>query len=345
MGTQFYWFFDAAVIVIMAVLLFNGMRKGFVSVILEIAALVVAFVVALPVSEIAAKAVYDSMIEKAVTEEINDQLSSVIDTSTLSQLKSLDMGKAKLNGKPLSEIDISPDSAGKARLDMTKLDLSETGIDKLDLSAFGITEDMELSAMNLGYMEFTSEDLDKYGKDRAVLGSILAENLSGGSAFSSISATMNSMEEALPSFMSGITESVTSGESSVKRRIVLCILEADTENFAQTITDDIVKPIVLVPARALIFTVIFVIILIILTLLSKLLKGINKIPIIGGVNKLLGAAAGVVQGLIVVFLICIFTQLIISLTGNDLMVINTMTIDETSIFRKIYYFEFLDFMA
>ncbi|MCM1298311.1 MAG: CvpA family protein [Firmicutes bacterium] len=345
MGTQFYWFFDAAVIVILIVFLFNGIRKGFLSVILGLVAMIAAFAVALPVSEIAAKAVYDSVVEKAVNEEINNQLSSVLDTSMLSELKALNMGNAKLNGKRLAEIDISPDSAGKARLDMTKLDLSETGMDKLDLTAFGITSDMNLSSMNLGYIELTSDDLGKYGKERAVLGAILAENLSSGSAFSSISATINSMEEALPSFMSGVTESVTSGESSVKRQIILCILETDTENFTQAITDNLVKPFVLVPARALIFTVIFVIILIILTLLSKLLKGINKIPVIGGVNKLLGAAAGLVQGFIVVLLICIFTQFIISLTGDDLMVINTMTVDETSIFRKIYYFEFLDFMA
>lgn len=345
MGTQFYWFFDAAIIAILLVFFFNGLRKGFVSVIMGIVSLVAAFAVALPVSEIAAKAVYDGVIEKAVTEEINDQLSDVLNTSTLSQLKTMEIGKAKLNGRPLSEITLTPDSAGKARLDMTKLDLSETGIDKIDASAFGISEDLNLSAINLGNIEFTSEELDKYGKERAVLGAILAENLSNGSAFPSISATLNSMENALPSFMSGITESVTSGESSVKRQIVLCILDTDTENFAETITDDLVKPIVLVPVRALIFTVIFVIILIILNLLTKLFKKINDIPIIGGLNKLLGAAAGLVQGLIVIFLICIFTQLIISLTDNSLMVINTMTVDETSIFRKIYYFEFLDFMA
>lgn len=345
MGTQFFWAFDIAVIIILLVFLFNGMRKGFLSVLMGIVSLVVAFAVALPVSEVAAKAVYDGIIEKAVTEEINEQLSSALNTSVLSQLKAMEIHKAKLNGKPLSEITLTPDSAGKARLDMTKLDLSETGIEKIDASAFGITDDMNFSAMNLGYVEFTSEELDKYGKERAVLGAILAENLSNGSAFPSISATLNSMENALPSFMSGITESITSGESAVKRQIVLCILDTDTQNFAETITDNLVKPIILVPVRALIFTVIFVIILIILTLLTKLFKKINDIPIIGGVNKVLGAVTGLIQGFIVIFVICIFTQLIISLTDNSLMVLNTMTIDETSIFRKIYYFEFLDFMA
>lgn len=345
MGTQFAWFFDAAIIVILVVFLFNGLRKGFVSVILGLVSLIVAFAVALPVSEIGSKAIYDNIVEDAVSEEINDQLSDAFNTETLTKLKSLDIGKAKINDKALSEIEIIPDSTGKAKLDMTKLDLSETGIDNLTLTAFGISEDISLSAMNLGNMEITSEELDKYGKNRTVLAAILAENLSNGSAFSSVSGALDSMEKAIPSFMSGITESITSGESTVKRKIVLCILDTDTDNFARTITDNLVKPVVLVPVRALIFTVTFVIILIVLTLLSKLLKGINKIPIIGGVNKILGAVAGIAQGFIVLFLICIFTQLIISISGNDLMVLNTMTIDETSIFRRIYYFEFLDFMA
>ena len=62
MGTQFFWIFDVAVAAIFLGYIFMGIRKGFISVLLSLLALVLAFCVALFTSGSIAEAIYDNMI-------------------------------------------------------------------------------------------------------------------------------------------------------------------------------------------------------------------------------------------------------------------------------------------
>ena len=346
MGIQFFWVFDIAVAAILLALIFNGIRKGFAASIVGAASLILAFAVTLPLSEVISNAIYEEMIKDAVTEEINNQISSVIDGTLISELKKVDINKAKINGREFSAFNVQTDSSGKTTIDLSNLDLTETGIENVDLTVFGITDDnVNYSSFNLGTVVFTSNDIEIYGVEKLILASILSDNITNGTAFGSIAAAIEDMAKSIPVILSGVSDSVTSGDKSVIDDIVLSIISTDTNDFARAITDDMVRPFLLVPIRALIFTVLFVIIIITLNITAKLLQGINEIPIIGGVNKFLGALAGVVEALIVIFLVCIFIQIIIVLSGNELIFLNTMTIDETFVFKKIYYFEFLDFLV
>ena len=343
MGTQFFWFFDAAVIVLLLVYVFKGIHRGFVSVLVSVVSMIIAFAAALALSGTIADAIYDSMIRDAVSDEINQQLSSVFDSTVISELKKVDMSKAKINGTQLSDINTQTDNAGKLNLDLSRLDLTDTGINEIDLSGLGFTDDFNYSSVNLGSMEITSTEKEEYGIEKIILSSVIADNILKGTAFGTVNGAIGSMARSLPSFMSEIADSLVTKEKL--NDVVISILDAETSDYAMAITDNVIKPVVLVPMRALIFAVLFVIILFVLNLIAKMLKGINKIPLIGGINKFLGAAAGFVQGAIVVFLVCIFVQVIVALSGNELIFLNTMTVNETFLFKKIYYFEFLDLIA
>ena len=346
MGTQFFWIFDIAIAAILAAFIFIGVRQGFVAAIAGAVSLVFAFAVALPLSGIISDAIYENLIRDAVADEINNQISSAIDGTLITEIKNVDMSKAKINGREISTFDIQTDSSGKYSLDLSNLDLTETGIETVDLSVFGISdESMDYSSVNLGTLVLTADDINTYGAETVVLATVLSDNISNGTAFGSIASAVEEMAETIPLLMSGVSDSVTSGDRTVINDIVLSILSAETDDFARAITDDMVKPILLVPMRALIFVILFVIITIILSIITKLLKIVNKIPLVGSVNKLLGAVAGAAEAVIVILLVCIFIQVIIVLSGNELIFLNTMTIDETFIFQKIYYFEFLDFLA
>lgn len=346
MGTQFFWIFDIAIVAILVAFIFMGVKKGFIAAVAGAVSLVVAFALALPLSAVISDAIYENLIRDAVADEINDQINSVIDGTLIAEIKNVDMSKAKINGRALSSFDIQTDSSGKYSLDLSNLDLTETGIDDVDLSVFGITDDsINYSSVNLGTLVLTSDDINTYGTEKVVLASVLSDNISNGTAFGSIASAVEEMAETIPVLMSGVSDSVTSGDRTIINDVVLSILSAETDDFARAITDNMVKPVLLVPMRALIFIVLFVIIAIILSIIAKLLKVVNKIPLIGKVNKALGAVAGVAQAVIVIFLVCIFIQVIVVLSGNSLIFLNTMTIDETFIFQKIYYFEFLDFLA
>lgn len=345
MGTELFWFFDLAVVGLLVIFLYNGFRKGFVSVLISVVAMIVAFAVSLPLSGFMADKIYNNVVKDAVSDEINNKIESVISDTVINDLKKIDMSKAKINGKELSTLNIVSNNGEKINLDLTKLDLSQTGIDKVNLSSFGITpQTVDYSSLNLGTVEITASEYEKYGIENNILASVLTDNILKGSAFSAITESLHKMAESLPSFLSGVADSVSSGDKVIIKNIMVCIINTDAGNFSEAITDTMVKPILLVPMRALIFLILFVIIILILNLAAKLMKKLNDIPLVGGVNKLLGTVAGAAQGLVVVFLICIFVQVVISLSGNELIFLNTLTIDKTFIFKKIYYFDFINFM-
>ena len=347
MGTQFFWIFDAAVAAIFIGFIFVGIKKGFISVLLSFIALVLAFCTALFTSDGIAVSVYDNIISDAVTDEVSAQIDGFMSGGIISDLRKVDMSKAKVNGKAVSDIITVAENVGKVSIDLSKLDLSETGIENIDLSSLGISsEDSDYSSVNLGMVEYLSTDAEKYGFDTLILSSVLAEKISEGTALGTMTNIINDIKNSLPSFVTGLSDKTDSSEDSVMEKIIVTALyTANTDNLAHDIADNMIRPTLLVPMRALIFVIIFVIIIIVINLLSRLFRTVNHIPVIGGVNKLFGAVAGFVQGAIVIFLVCIFVQVIISLTGNEIIFLNTMTIDQTYIFKHIYYFDFLDFMA
>lgn len=345
MGTQFFWVFDIAILAILAAFLYKGIRQGFIAAIAGAVSLVLAFAVAFPLSAVISDVIYDNLINDAVVDEINDQIGKVIDTKFINDIKNVDMSKLKINGKELSSINMEADSVGKVSLDLSNIDVTETGIQDVDLSIFGISEEtVDYSSLNLGTVVMTSSDIDEYGTETIILASVISGNISDSTAFGSISNAVEKMAETVP-MLSGVADSVTSGEATVIKDVMLNIISTDTNDFARTLTDNMVKPILLVPLRALIFLVIFVIIAIVLNIVTRFLKFINKIPLVGTANKALGAVAGAAEAVIVILLVCIFIQVAVVLSGNSLIFLNTMTIDETFIFQKIYYFEFLDFLA
>ena len=89
----------------------------------------------------------------------------------------------------------------------------------------------------------------------------------------------------------------------------------------------------------------FALLMCVLNLATKALKVLNKIPVIGGVNVILGVVLGAVEAAITVFLVCIGVQVTVTLTDNSLIFLNTMTIDQTILFRHVYYFDFLNFLG
>ncbi|MCM1054889.1 MAG: CvpA family protein [Bacteroides sp.] len=347
MGTQFFWIFDAAVASVFIGFVFAGIKRGFISVLLSFAALLLAFCTALFTSDGIAVAIYDNIVSDAVTDEVSAQIDSMMGGSVISDLKSVDMSKAKVNGKSVSEVIALTDNVGRISIDLSRLDLSETGLEDIDLSSLGVSsENADYSSVNLGMAEYLSADAEKYGFDTLILSSVIAEKISEGTAFVAIIDIVNDIRAALPSFVSGLSEEKGGTDESVVEKIIVNVLNnANTDNLAHDIADNMIRPTLLVPMRALIFVIIFVIIMIVINLLSRMFKTVNHIPVLGGINRLLGAAAGFVQGAVVIFLVCIFVQVVISLTGNEIIFMNTMTIDETYIFKHIYYFDFLDFMA
>lgn len=96
--------------------------------------------------------------------------------------------------------------------------------------------------------------------------------------------------------------------------------------------------------RLVIGVIIFIIVVILLSLAAKAFKGINKVPVLGTVNKLLGGVLGLAVGLIICLVLVSITAAVISVSGNQLSWMNISIIDRTYLFSIFYKYNFLQFI-
>ena len=343
MGTQFFWVYDIIFAAVAIGIIFKCWKSGFVAALLGFVSVFVAFFGALWLSDGISSWAYTKFIEAPVEQQIDEQVTQYLGDNIIVDLQKVDTSKITVNGKSLDELNLTPDSAGKATLDLSKVDFSQTGIDKVDLSSFGITDEINISALKVGTVQFTQSELENNDLGKLIFARTLASTAENGTVYGMFTDVAESFTNALPRALGQFSESVESGDNTAISDIALALLNVNTD-VGSSITDCIVKPIVMIPLRALIFAILFAIIIIILSIIIRATKVINKIPVLGTVNGLLGGVLGVVEAFIVICIICIIVQVIIALTNNELIFLNTMTIDKSFAFKYFYNFEFLDFL-
>ena len=343
MGTQFFWAYDILFAAVVIGIVFKCWKKGFVATLLGFISIFAAFIGALWLSDGLSSWVYSSFIETPVEQQINEQVTPYLGDNIITDLQAVDTSKIKVNGKTLDEINLTPDSAGKATLDLSKVDFSSTGIDGIDLSAFGFNGELDLSEVKVGTVQFTQSELENNDLGKLIFSKALASTAQNSSVYEMFEDVANSFSEVLPGVMGQFSDSVSSGDNTALSDVALALLNVNTD-VGSSITDCIVKPVVMIPLRTLIFAIIFAIIMIVLSIIIRATKIINKIPVVGAVNGFFGGVLGVAEAFISVCLICIVVQVIIALTGNELIFLNTMTIDKTYVFKYFYNFQFLDFL-
>ena len=147
-----------------------------------------------------------------------------------------------------------------------------------------------------------------------------------------------------PNTLREILESVSGAENSV-RSTVDVFLNGDRTATAAAVERSLVAPAV----KFLLKGIIWVVAMMILTLLSKTIanafKGVNKVPIIGPVNSLLGAALGLAEGALTVYIIAQIVKLVMYLTENSLMFLNSDTVDRTYAFKHFVYFDVMTLLG
>lgn len=338
MGTQFGWFYDVMTVAVVIGVIYKCARKGFMSSLAGFIGTVLSFVLALCLSGMLAEYVYDSVVYDGVAEKINytaeNQKSSV--KTALNGLRSVDMTKAKVSGKSIAELNLEPDSAGKVTLDLTDVDLSETGIKKTDLTFFGIDNRIvDYKSVNLSKVNIKAADIDDI--DAVILAKTVSVTMAKNSekAHTQLSGIM---EEVLPGY-----SKATEGGTDLVAKMIAGVIKTDSDDLKSAINASLVKPVLIVPIRALIFSLIFAITELVFAMVVKSLGLVNGIPVIGAVNTILGVFLGIFEAAVALFTVCIGVALIISITGDNIIFLNTLTINQTNVFKHIYFLDFLNF--
>lgn len=345
MGSEFAIVYDVIVAAVLLGMLFAGFAKGFTKSILEIAAVFIAFICAITLSEPSANAIYDNFVDKPVREQIAEVTGGADDSfMKLSPFASakLDFEAVKINGTPVTEIVPDYEGTGKAVFDLTNVDLSKTGLSEMDLSLLGIKSTDDLSSVNARAADFSMSDIETYGLGKLVTAQYLATTAMQRDMAGTLGKVISTISGYLPSSVA--CENSESLTVSAVRTVLVSMMDlgASAEN---ALVEGIIKPRCVVFLRTILFAVIFALASVLLGIVIKLSGAVNKIPVIGKLNALAGGILGLGEGVLVVFIVCLAVRFIISLAGKDAVFFNESTIEQTFLFRHIYNFNFLNFLT
>lgn len=344
MGTNFFWFYDIVLIAVLVGVTFRGAKKGAVGVIIDTVSIVIAFLLAFFGSDLLSEHIYEKYIAEPLTDSISDSLNEAVGENLFTEIGKIDLSKAVTNGKFLGSIKPEFDQTGKMTLDLSDIDLTETGMAEADLEIFGIGEDFDYSLVKLGTVEITERELNGRTLEELVLARILTANAKEGAVFGAIEEVGRLISDTLPMVFGSLGDDISNGTNDAIYPVILAVTDFGQENYGVSILREIIDPIVKVPLRVILFLMIFTLVMILLGVIANASKIINRIPLIASVNEFFGGILGLIKAILILFVICISVQFLISLTDNSLVFLNTYTIDRTVAFRYVYHFDFIDFI-
>lgn len=345
MGTSFFWFYDIVLLAVVAGVTFRSIKKGGVGVIISTAAVIIAFIAAFFGSNAISDAVYDNYIEEPLLGYIDETIDKALGDNAVNELEKIDMSKAVVSGQFLGNMVLSPDSTGTVTLDLSDIDLTETGMQNADLRVFGIGENFDYSLVKVGNIEIPESELKERSVESIVLARVLTANIKKTGAFLGTLENVGAkISEALPLVFGDYSEEIADGNNEIIYNLMLSITDMGYENHGEAIIANIIDPIVIVPLRIVLFLIIFTVVSIALEALANASKIINRIPLISSANEALGGILGLVKSAVIIFVICIGVQFLISVTGDSLVFINTGTIQQTIFFKHIYNLDLINLL-
>ena len=103
--------------------------------------------------------------------------------------------KAKINGKSIDSLELKADKAGKVTVNLGNVNLSNTGISKVDLTSFGVDKNIDYSNIDLGSVQIYESDIEKYGIENMILTEVLAQNIKNSAIADSVNEIIDKVGE------------------------------------------------------------------------------------------------------------------------------------------------------
>ncbi len=342
MGSQFAIAFDIISVAIVVLMFFAGWRRGLTNMVLGLAAAVVAFAAAMLLSTPISQGVYNNYVEAPLTEKINEAVDESFSSLNLGNFSDVEYESVFISGTAVDKIEPEYSGRDSAVIDLTNVDLSTIGLTVEDLEFLGLEPTFDLTSVNMKTAEFKKAEVEKQGLGKLAVSQFIAVSLIEKGDF----GEFNKFIEVVDSYIPG-KKALTGSDNitvSYVRKLVLGMLESKAE-LTDTVMTSFVRPNCVIVIRTVVFILIYTVVFAIMKFIASASKLIDKIPVIGDVNSMLGGIAGVVEGILIVFIFCLATRLVVSLLEGDAMIFNQETIEKTFIFKKIYEFDFLNFLT
>ena len=116
----------------------------------------------------------------------------------------------------------------------------------------------------------------------------------------------------IPSFLAGMLNF----DPSAIEQSVSDTLQEQGIIASNSIMTTVIDPVITALIGAVLFLLLFSLLMLITKLLARSLNKINKIPVIGSVNRILGACLGLVEGMVFVLVVSFFIDIVLGFSGN-----------------------------
>lgn len=110
------------------------------------------------------------------------------------------------------------------------------------------------------------------------------------------------------------------------------------QTISVSIADTVLYPVLYMLMQSISFLLLFIACTVLVRCLSRALQKVDRLPLIGSVNALLGAAMGLVEAVVVIFVAVAAVRLLLELTGGFSW-LNASIIEGTYLFRLFYHFD------
>ena len=119
--------------------------------------------------------------------------------------------------------------------------------------------------------------------------------------------------------------------------VVRALADNDIDKGSSFIEYNLVRPFVTVGVKILLTILLFVVVSIVVRILFSIAGILNYVPVANSFNRLLGMLAGIIKGGLYLIVISFGLALLIESAGDSFNNFNTKVIDETFLFRHLFY--------
>lgn len=117
---------------------------------------------------------------------------------------------------------------------------------------------------------------------------------------------------------------------SIQQKLINTVSAASSNAVPQVL--NALEPLFLPVIQAVVFLSVWIVVRVLCRMLGRVLRGINAIPLIGGLNRILGFAFGFVSGLLNCWIWSILLWVAANLTGGKLEFLTTATLNRSVIY-------------
>ncbi len=117
------------------------------------------------------------------------------------------------------------------------------------------------------------------------------------------------------------------------KELLSVAFDGDITSMVQVIVDTALQEPVMTLLSGVSFFLIFSVSMFVVRRVGYLFSGVHRIPLIGTANTVLGGIVGVVEAVVLLYVIGIGLQLVIYATGGELPFLNRSVLDDTYIYR------------